>query len=270
VTGPRPPGEVVGHYERIDEDARLREGLGGLELVRTQEIVRRHLPAGAGLRILDVGGGTGVHAAWLAEEGHRVHVIDPVPYHVERAASLAGTVTAEVGDARRLNAADASQDAVLLLGPLYHLTERDDRLLALREAARVVVPGGPVFVAAISRFASLFHGLSTGDLFDPAFRAIVERDLVDGQHRNRTGNPEWFTTAFFHHPHELAAEIESAGLDLVGVFGVEGMGAWQPQLAERWSEPTSRAVIVDAARAIESEPTLLGLGPHLLAVARRP
>jgi ubiquinone/menaquinone biosynthesis C-methylase UbiE len=268
VTDPRPPAEIVEHYQRVDEDARLRGAQGGLELARTQELIRRHLPAGEGLRILDVGGASGVHAAWLAELGHRVHVVDPVPGHVEQAGSRAD-VTAEVGDARRLTAADATFDAVLLLGPLYHLTDPPDRLQALREAARVVVPGGPVFAAAISRFASLFNGLVEEALFDPAFRAIVERDLSDGQHRNPTGTPSWFTTAYFHHPSEVVAEIEAAGLVPVGLFGIEGMGAWQPRLAERWSDPDVRAVLVDAARAVEAEPTLLGLSLHLLAVAVR-
>jgi ubiquinone/menaquinone biosynthesis C-methylase UbiE len=270
--GPQAPAEVVEHYERTDEDARLRGAAAGeLELARTQELIRRHLPPGGErLRVIDVGGGTGIHAEWLAADGHTVHVVDPVPGHVEQAATRAASITAEIGDARRLTAADASYDAVLLLGPLYHLTERTDRLAALREAARVVVPGGPVFAAAISRFASLFNGLTTGHLFDPAFRSIVERDLTDGQHRNPTGNPGWFTTAYFHHPSELALEVKAAGLYLAGVYGIEGMGAWQPHLAERWSDPDGRRVIVDSARAIESEPTLLGLGPHLLALANRP
>jgi SAM-dependent methyltransferase len=271
---PRPPAEVVEHYARFDEDARLRGAHGGLELVRTREIIGRHLPAGEALRILDVGGGTGIHAAWLAELGHRVHVVDPVPRHIEQVRSLSpsvsGEVTGEVGDARLLAAGDATYDAVLLLGPLYHLTERPDRLAALREAARVVVPGGPVFAAAISRFASLFDGLERGAFFDPGFRAIVERDLADGQHRNPTGNPDWFTTAFFHHPAELAAEVEQSGLRLVAVLGIEGMGAWQTHLDERWPDPAAQAAIVDAARMIESEPSLLGLSPHLLAVATRP
>ena len=181
-----------------------------------------------------------------------------------------GGVTAEIGDARRLDHADATSDAVLLLGPLYHLTDRGDRLAALAEARRVVKPGGPVFVAAISRFASLFDGLARERLFEPEFRSIVERDLTDGQHRNPTENPEWFTTAFFHHPDELADEIEAAGLGLVAVLGVEGMAIWQPGLEARWSDPAAREVILDAARAIEDEPALRGLSAHLLAVARRP
>jgi SAM-dependent methyltransferase len=268
-----PPAEVREHYDRdIDEGERLRQGPGRLELARTQEIVRRHLPAGP-LRILDVGGGTGVHAAWLADDGHDVHLVDPVERHVEAARGLAGParrITAEVGDARRLRADPGSADAVLLLGPLYHLTERADRLLALREAARVVRPGGVVFAAAISRFASLHDGLARGFLLDPAFRAVVERDLRDGQHRNPERRPHWFTTAYFHHPDELRAEAGEAGLDGVHVLGIEGVAGWLGALFDRWDEPEVREAVLFAARSVESEPCVVGASAHLLMVAWRP
>lgn len=114
------PDEIVDHYDReIDEGQRITRGLRQLELLRTREIVRRHLPP-APRRVLDVGGGTGVHAAWLAADGHDVHLIDRVPRHVDQARRLApgpGHITAAVGDARDLPAAPASFDAVLLLGP---------------------------------------------------------------------------------------------------------------------------------------------------------
>jgi ubiquinone/menaquinone biosynthesis C-methylase UbiE len=263
------PPEILDHYgEEIDEGARITAGLGQLELVRVQEVVRRHLPAGA-LRVLDVGGGTGVHAAWLAADGHSVHVVDPVPRHVEQSAALEGA-TSELGDARHLSAADGSFDAVLLFGPLYHLVEVADRQRALAEARRVVRPGGVVFVAAISKFASLFDGLARGFLFDPDFQEIVEADLREGQHRNPTRHPHWFTTSHFHHPDELRTEVADAGLEVVEVVGVEGMAGWLGHLAGRWEDPPSRDLILYAARAVESEPTLLGLSAHLLLVARTP
>ncbi|HYW26004.1 MAG TPA: methyltransferase domain-containing protein [Terriglobales bacterium] len=270
----RPPDEVVRHYrDQIDEGQRLAHGLGQLELLRTREIVRRHLPDGP-LRILDVGGATGVHAAWLAEDGHQVHIVDPVAAQVARAlespAARAGRITAEVGDARRLAAGQASFDAVLLLGPLYHLTERADRLTALAEARRVVKPGGPVFAAAISRFASLFDGLARGFLFEPGFQDIVERDLRDGQHRNPTDHPHWFTTAYFHHPDELEAELRTSGLSVREVLGVEGLAGWLGHLADRWHDPSAREVILRSARAVEAETGLRGLSAHLLGVTARP
>ena len=273
VPDPAIPDEVFDHYEReVDESRRLFRGLNELELVRTREIVERHLPSGH-VRVLDVGGGTGVYARWLAEAGHQVDLVDLMPHHVAAANALADeglAVQARTGDARLLTEPDDSYDVVLLLGPLYHLTERADRVAAWREALRVAEPGAPVIAAAISRFASLFSGLTFGVLFDPAFRAIVDRDLATGQHRNPGHVPEYFTTAYFHHPDEIAAEAAEAGAEVVEVVGVEGLAGWVRSLGDHWKDADSRAAILDSARAIEAEPTLLGLSAHLLCVARKP
>src|SRR5947209_6975521 len=226
------PPEFIGHYtDEVDECERLARGIHRLELVRVQEVMRRHLPPGP-LHVIDVGGGTGIHAEWLAADGHVVHVVDPVRRHVDQAAQLDG-VTSEIGDARRLTAADDSADVVLLFGPLYHLSEPEDRLRALGEAVRVVRPGGLVFVAAVSKFASLFDGLARGFLFESGFPAIVERDLREGEHRNPDRLPYRFTTAHFHHPDELRAEISTGGLDVLELVGVEGMAGWMAHLADR-------------------------------------
>ncbi|KQS98960.1 class I SAM-dependent methyltransferase [Cellulomonas sp. Leaf395] len=261
------------HYDTAyDEDQRLRQGLGRLELARVQEIVRRHVPPA--VRVLDVGGATGVHAEWLLDDGHTVHLVDLLPSHVSRAdARLGGheRFTATVGDARALPVPDASVDAVLLLGPLYHLTDRADRLAAWREALRVVVPGGVVIAMAINRFTSLFDGLAQSALFDPAFRAIVAQDLATGVHENPTGDPRWFTTAYFHRPEELPAEATEAGLVVRETVGVEGMAHWIKPLASALDDDDDRReVVLDAARVIEAEPTLLGLSSHLITVATRP
>ncbi len=262
---------VLRHYRMIREEQRLAVGLDQLELVRTQEILRRHLPPPPA-RVLDVGGATGVHASWLAGDGYRVHVVDLAPRHVEMVRSELGSlgVTADLGDARNLDLADCSFDVVLLLGPLYHLNDGADRHRALREAIRVAGPGGLLAVAAISRFASLFDGLARGFLFDPAFRRIADQDLADGQHRNPDERPEWFTTAYFHHPDALRRELEAVGLSVVDLVGVEGLAGWLGHLSDAWDSARGREAILHAARAVESEPTLLGLSAHLLAVTRTP
>lgn len=217
-----------------------------------------------------MGGGPGRYAAWLGELGYVAHMVDPVPLHVEQATALAERTgirfTTSVGDAGHLEDPDASRDVVLMLGPLYHLVERGDRMRALSEALRVVRPGGLVAVAAISRFASLLEGLRNGYLGDPRFDAIVERDLRDGFHRNPTAELDFFTNAYFHHPGELAEEVTDAGLRLEGVFGIEGPG-WL--LWELWDDPQGRESILRVARAVEQEPALLGASGHLLAIARR-
>jgi ubiquinone/menaquinone biosynthesis C-methylase UbiE len=265
----RDVADVVAHYEASLEEERLSGGLAALELLRTQEILRRHLPP-APSRVLDVGGGTGVHADWLLADGHAVHLLDITPRHVRAALEGLGArgLTAEVGDGRHLSFADASFDVVLVLGPLYHLQERTDRISVLEEARRVARPDGLIAVAAISRFASLFDGLVRGHLFDAQFRDIVARDFIDGRHANPENRPHWFTTAFFHRPEQLADEIDFAGLALVDLVGVEGLAGWLSQLEPRWADDADREVILNATRLIEAEPAVLGLSAHLLAIAR--
>jgi SAM-dependent methyltransferase len=265
--------DIRAFYDRYDEAARLGQGYFGLEEARTRELLARHLPKPPA-RVLDVGGAAGAYALWLAEQGYAVRLVDPVPRHVEqaRAASAAARhplAGAAVGDARALEEKDAGADAVLLLGPLYHLPARDDRLRALREAARVLAPGGVLFAAAISRFASLLDGLHGALFEDPAFQAIVREDLSSGRHVNRTGRIEYFTTAFFHRPQELEEELRASGFEGAQLFALEGPGALLPDFARRWADPASRAVLLEMLRAVEHEPALLGASPHWLAVARR-
>jgi SAM-dependent methyltransferase len=153
--------------------------------------------------------------------------------------------------------------------PLYHLTERADRVAALAEARRVLRPGGVVAAAAISRFASTYDGLLRGFIHEPGFEEIVERDVRDGQHRNPTRRPHWFTTAFFHLPEELAAEVAEAGLRLHALLAVEGPGWVLPDLAERLADPARGRRLLAAIRRVEAEPSLLGASAHLLAIANR-
>lgn len=260
------PAEVIAHYTEGREHARLT-GPGRLELWRTQDILLRHLPPPPA-RVLDVGGATGVYAGWLVGLGYAVHVVDPVPLHVEQAAAVPG-VTAALGDARALAAGEASYDVVLALGPLYHLIDRADRVQAWREFGRVVVPGGLIAAAAIGRFAALNDGLRQDLLADPTFNAMLQAALPDGRHRNELNLPGRFTTAYFHHPDELAGEVVEAGLTPVGVLAVECTAWLVGSLQQQLDDPVRREQLLGWLRRIEAEPTLLGASSHLLALAHR-
>ena len=129
--------------------------------------------------------------------------------------------------------------------------------------------GGVLLAAAISRFASTCDGLLRGYLDEPAFEAIVERDVADGQHRNPTGRPEWFTTAYFHRPEELGAELAEAGLAPRALLAVEGPAGLLADVEERLADPARREQVLAAVRRVEAEPSLLGVSAHLLAVGLR-
>ena len=267
------PPEIATHYETYDERSRLRDGDGQLEEARTRLLIERYVPAPPA-DVLDIGGGPGVYANWLAAAGYNVHLRDPMPRHIEEATAAASAdhplASAAVGDARRLNLGDESADAVLLLGPLYHLTDLEDRLVALREAGRVLRPGGVVLAAAVSRFASALDGLWRNLLADPGFRSILDGDLTDGQHRNPTGNLTYWTTAYFHLPDGLQAELGQAGFERSEVLAVEGIGWITPDFDDRWADETGRQHILDVVARTEREPAILGASQHLLGLGWKP
>lgn len=257
--------EIIQYYtDAYDEAQRLhRSAAGRAERLRTLELLDRHLPP-APARVLDVGGGPGVHAAELAARGYEVTLLDPVPLHVEQAARH-GSFTAALGDARRLEQADASYDAALLLGPLYHLTEREDRIVALREARRVVRPGGVVMAAVISRHAPLLD-LSARGLLTSDERALALAAELAGSGVNEPGSG--FTVAYFHTVAELREEWREAGLGEASVLGVEGP-LW-PLLVSRLVEDREDLLTaaLRAARAAEQDPALIASSAHIMAVSR--
>ena len=277
---PPPPSKygVIELYNRTphtEKDRLFCNAEGQVEFARTCSILERYLPK-SGL-VLDIGGGPGSYSKWLLRREYAVKLLDIVPRHVEEAKKMfaeigaaAPQAEAEVGSAVSLPFSDSSADAVLLMGPMYHLTERDDRQKALEEAFRVMKPGTRLFVAGITRFASLLDGLDRGFLWDPVFEEIVRRDLHCGQHRNPTENPEYFTDAVLLRPNELADEVRSAGFRDVRVIGVEGPLLFDRNLSQNWQDEKRRSLLLDLARQVEEEPTLTGMSPHLLVVASKP
>lgn len=239
-----------------------------LERDRTRRLLERFLPP-APARVADVGGGPGHYAAWLVERAYEVELLDPMPLHLEQAAE-AGVGRTVLGDARELPWQDASFDAVLLFGPLYHLTDREDRVIALREAARVVAPGGVVMAVAISRYASFLDGLIHSRFLDPAFREVVAQDVAEGRHVNPDDVPSWFTTSFFHTGEELASEVAGAGLILRSMLAIEGPGTVLADDEPLAADPAAWAALLELIERLEAEPSLLGLSSHIMAVSHRP
>jgi SAM-dependent methyltransferase len=258
------------YYERGMERERLSDGRGDLEFTRTTEIVLRRLPAAPAV-VADIGGGPGRYALWLASLGYQVEHRDLMPLHVEQlAAEVAGVagIHTAVGDVRNLDLPDASVDAVLLLGPLYHLTDRAERVRALRECARIVRPGGAVFAAAISRWAARIDGMLRERIY-LTYPAML--DVLDEIDRTGMLPPlgHGAFTGFFHRPGELRDEVAEAGLEVADLVSVEGPAFILGDLDARMADPVDRSVALAVARAIERVPELTGFGPHLIATGIR-
>lgn len=249
-----PMSDLVAIYEAGDEDVRMVTASNRVEWERTLELLERWLPP-APARVLDIGGGPGRYAAWLAERGYTVELLDPVPKHVRQA--RARGVEASEGDARALPYGDEAADAVLMLGPLYHLPSASDRTLALTEAVRCAAPGAPVVVAAMSRWAKPAVKASRGELGDAAVRGYLLRVLAHGQ--DVEGNA-FDLVSYNHDPEELRGELVAAGLADVLVLGIEGPLGAQARLDVSLADTAISAARIAEVRAPHFSIHLLARG----------
>jgi ubiquinone/menaquinone biosynthesis C-methylase UbiE len=264
--------KILAYYNQGQEKTRLAGAI--LERLRTESILHRFLPRPPAT-ILDVGGADGVYAFPLARAEYHVHLIDPVPLHVQQALGKSKSTgialaSIQVGDARRLELSDSSADAVLYLGPLYHLTSASERLMALREAYRTLKPGRVLLAAFISRFASVLDGTRQRLLERDEFAEIVAQDLRDGQHRNPTNDPRYFTDAYFHHPDEARAEVARAGFENVRLVAVEGPLWLVSDIEDQLTEPRIARRLLELMEQIEADETLIGASAHFMVVADKP
>jgi SAM-dependent methyltransferase len=254
------------------ESERLLRANNRLELLRTQKLLRARL-GGAPARILDVGGGTGVHAAWLAADGHRVELVDLVPTHVQQArevsSKLATPFAANVGDARALEAEDETFDVSLLLGPLYHLPDPADQALALAEAVRVTRPGGLVVAAVISRYAWPLYELRDAITPDLERTAAIAEILKTGRAPTGPTTTSQEQHLVSHTPEELRGAFMGAGLVDVSVLGLEGPGwlLFASSLAEEAVEGLLAASLA-AAEQLDGYPETAPSSAHFMAFGR--
>ncbi|WP_308301391.1 class I SAM-dependent methyltransferase [Frankia sp. Mgl5] len=222
--------------------------------------------------VVDVGGGPGTHAAHLAERGYDVLLVDPVVRHVEMAQARCRSqqhapFRAQRGEARSLPVADQAADVVLLMGPLYHLVQADERAAALREASRVLRPGGAVLVEVITRHAWVLDATKKGLLDSDGVWEDFDRNLRTGLSQDPERHTDGAFWAYFHNPEELRGELDLAGYQDTRLVAVEGFAWLLGDLEQRMADP---ADLLRVIRLTETEPSMLGTSAHVIGVARKP
>lgn len=266
--------KISKYYSQGGESLRLFATPDGIvERLRTQAIIRRYAPKPPAV-VYDIGGGAGVYAFPLAEQGYKVHLVDLTPLHIEQAKTRMkekGVHLEEctVGDARKVATADLCADVVLLFGPLYHLQDSNDRLKTLREAYRILKPGGLLCAAAISRFASFLYLGSNNLLHDTYIGPIIEQDIKTGKHNNPKADPRFFTIGYYHLPGDLEQEVKEGGFKNVKVMSIEGPSILFASLKETVDDKQALASLLHFLELIETDKNIMGATSHLMAVGKK-
>lgn len=261
-------------YNAGAETGRLHRGLGLIEFARTKELLMACLPPAPAV-VYDIGGAYGEYAFWLAEMGYEVHLFDLAEGHIRtarvhdaEAAEPHRLAAAEVADARNVPRPDASADAVLLLGPLYHLPEKADREAALAECRRLLKPGGILVTAHIVPWAPLVDNVIHYDEEPRLDDDTVYHRLADtvrtGRHRGKVVG-----LMYFSRPEDTRREVAAAGFVDVTLHGVLGPCWTIRNLDEAWTDERSREAILRVVRLLDREESLMGFSTHYVTISRK-
>lgn len=263
--------DIAAHYGSLPEreDGRLEEHQ--LEHDLTWRYLNLHLPPIGS--ILEIGAATGRYTVPLAARGYAVTAVDLSAELLDTArarATLAGVETSIdflAADARDLSEVEATQfDAVLLMGPLYHLVEGADRRLALRQAFQKLRPGGVLFSALLSRLGVMGDLISHNAdwiLDQPQVRSLVERG------RRPDDAPPGGFRGYFSEVSEVLPLHESEGFETIALAGVEPAISSDDEAFNRLTGE-QRTLWLDLLFEMSADPSVLGASRHLLYIGRRP
>jgi S-adenosylmethionine-dependent methyltransferase len=263
--------DIAAYYSADPEKEHQRLENHQLEYDLTWRFLKEYLPPQG--HLLEIGSATGRYTLDLAKRGYHITAVDLCPENIAfcrqllSKAGLTNQVQLMVGDARYLNEVpEAYFDAVLLMGPLYHLVEKPDREMAVREAFERLRPGGVIFSAFISRYGIW------GDLMKNMPEWIEEKREVKSY--LTTGKAPHGTPRVGFRPYitlvpEIAPLHEGVGFETFKVVGIEPAISAEDESYNKL-EGERRKLWLDLLYEISEEPSIVGSSRHLLYIGRKP
>jgi S-adenosylmethionine-dependent methyltransferase len=263
-------GDIAEYYNSRPKSEHNRLEEHQLEFDLTWRLLDDYLPPRG--KILEVGAATGRYTLGLAQRGYAITAVDLSPACLKECktiltkAGFSGKVQYIVSDARTLaELTDRDFDAVLLMGPLYHLVLEEDRKMAVNEAFNRLRSGGVIFSAFISRYGIW------GDLLKNLPELIDNQDQVNSvllKGRDCEAWPKGGFRAYFAEVAEIAPLHEAVGFETIKVVGVEPCISADDESYNKL-EGERRARFLEVFYQISAERSIVGASRHLLYIGRK-
>lgn len=264
--------ELEHFYNRVSEETRLEKGMGIFEFIRIKSLIEKFILCDQ-QTIIDVGGGTGKYAEWLAQKGHRVHLIEPLEKHLaiaeKRSRKLKNKFTIHQAEARNIPLQNHIADIVILHGPLYHLQHSEDRSRAILEAKRLLKNGGIVLGFAINYTASTLVGLLQGQIHKRPFFNMCVEELKSGVHNPPEGFSYLLAEAYYHKPSELKLEFVTQGFEYLNTYAVESIAWLDKDYFMNMTIEKKRHTLNKLTELIENDSELMAFSPHMMIAAKK-
>ncbi|MGY6743134.1 MAG: class I SAM-dependent methyltransferase [Cecembia sp.] len=259
-------------YDNASEETRLEKGMGLFEFERVKSLIEKYAPCNPS-KIIDVGGGTGKYSEWLAKKGHLVHLVEPVPKHINiakrRSNRLKNKFSIHIGESRNLEFPNNYADLIILHGPLYHLQKKEDRSLTIQEAKRVLKKEGVILAFAINYTASTLVGLLNGLIHKKAIFEMCKIELTTGIHNPPDDFPWLLAEAYYYKPAELKNEFISHELMYLNTYAVEGLAWLDKDFFNSMLNNRRKETLLELIQLTENDPYLLPFSPHMMIATKK-
>lgn len=241
-----------------------------IEFLITKNQLERYIQAGE--TVLDLGGGPGRYALWLAERGCQVTLMDLGDAHIdfarEKAEAMGLPLEALQGDI--LDAPELLKgrqfDHVLVMGPLYHLLEETERQTAMRNALALTKPGGRVYASFLLLFSGIIYYMSYGPWM---INEAADTPFLEALRADNSYGGQAFTQAYFIRQGDIEPFMRQFGLEDQHIFGQESILA---AFEEKWKEqsPAVREAWLKLAIDLCERPEYLGYSEHVMVHGIKP
>ena len=256
--------ELEKYYNKFCEEKRLTRRHGYVEYVTSMKYIHEYLPQGKKetVKILDVGAGTGRYSVQLAGEGYDVTAVELVKYNLGILKSKKSSVKAYQGNALNLSRFEADQfDMVLVFGPMYHLYTKEDKVKALKEAKRVVKPGGIILVAySMNEYSILTYGFKEGHM-----KESIRNQKVDDSFHVRSKEEDLYDYVRIE---DIDAIDQAAGVKREKLIAADGPANYMRTVLNAMDEETYQLFIQYHLSTCERK-DLLGASAHTLDIVRK-
>lgn len=254
---------VTDFYNQYDEDARLKRRCGQVEYVTTNEYIHKYLKQGD--KIIEIGAGTGAYSIPLAREGYDVTAVELVEHNLEILKSkITGDMNIKTYQGNALDMsrfANDSFDVTLVLGPMYHLFTKEDKIKALKEAKRITKKDGYILVAYCMNEATIIQYV----FWCNKLNELMDLKMISDDWHCVSEEKEIFDLVRLEDIDEYNKEV---GLERIKIIATDGASHYQKEYLEQMDSKTFKQWVKYHLSTCERM-DLIGASNHTLDILKK-
>lgn len=250
---------LITYYNKFNEDKRLNTRHGKIEYLTTMKYIHEYLKEND--KIIEIGAGTGKYCGTLANEGYSVTAVELVKHNLRVIEKKYKNIDASLGNAINLKKIkDNTYDLTLLLGPMYHLISKEEKIKALKEAKRITKKNGIIMVAyCMNDYAILVHGFR-----DNHIKESLENNDIDNNFKITPKNTDLYSRVTLDDINELNSIVN---LERIKIISPDGPSNYMRNILNKMDDETFN-IFINYHLKICERLDLIGAGAHTLDILK--